>query len=114
MTTEQRLNALDMIIANHDKHLTVLTEIAQQQQASIAQNAARIAQNEARIAQNEARIAQNEAMLKRHDGMLERHEEAMKRLEEMLLEIRREAAMTKRLWTRLAQRYGWLEDEDLA
>ena len=86
MTTERRLDALETIVANHEKHLTVLTEIAERQQASIEQNM--------------ERIEQNEEMLKRH--------------EEMLLEIRREAAMTKRLWTRLAQRYGWLEDEDLA
>ena len=72
MTTERRLDALEIIVANHEKHLAVLTEIAERQQV---------------------RIEQNEAML---------------------LEIRREAAMTKRLWTRLAQRYGWLEDEDLA
>lgn len=86
MTTERRLDALETIVANHEKHLTVLTEIAERQQASIEQNKEQIEQNKERIEQNEA----------------------------MLLEIRRETAMTKRLWTRLAQRYGWLEDEDLA
>jgi hypothetical protein len=33
--------------------------------------------------------------------------------QEVLEEIRRDAKQTQRLWVRLAQRYGWLEEDDL-
>jgi hypothetical protein len=44
--------------------------------------------------------------------LLERHEAMFERQEAMLEEIRRDSKQTQRLWVRLAQRYGWIEDED--
>ncbi len=51
----------------------------------IEQNKVRIEQNKERIEQNKERIEQNE----------------------------RHLAALQRLWVRLAQKHGWLEDEDL-
>jgi hypothetical protein len=31
----------------------------------------------------------------------------------LIEEVRREGAMTRRLWVRLCRKYGWLDDEDL-
>ena len=50
-------------------------------------------------------------MLERHQEMLERHQE-MERHQELLAEVRRDAQQTQRLWVRLAQRYGWLDEND--
>ena len=51
---------------------------------------------------------------------LERHEELFRhivsmsqRQEEQLAEVREDTKMTRRLWVRLATKYGWLDDEDL-
>ena len=42
----------------------------------------------------------------------ERQQDMLERQETMLEEVRREAAQTRRLWGRLAQRYGWLDEDD--
>ena len=34
------------------------------------------------------------------------------RQQSLLEEVKRDAAMTQRLWVRLAKRYGWLEEGD--
>lgn len=54
-----------------------------------------------------------------HDAMLsllisigERQLEMLEGQREMLDEVRGDSKQTQRLWTRLAQRYGWLEDDD--
>lgn len=54
-----------------------------------------------------------------HDVMLnllisigERQQETLERQEAMLEEIHRDARQTQRLWVRLAQRYGWLDDDE--
>ncbi len=44
--------------------------------------------------------------------LLEKHSELIKRNSELLAEVRRDAQKTQRLWVRLAQRHGWIEDED--
>ena len=33
--------------------------------------------------------------------------------QELLDEVRQDAKMTRRLWVRLAAKYGWLDDDDL-
>jgi hypothetical protein len=48
-----------------------------------------------------------EAITRLLTTLLENHHE---RLEE----LRRQTAGMQRLWVRLAQRYGWLEDDDLS
>lgn len=70
----------------------------------------------------------------RHQEMLERHQELFGRIasisqrqqrqlddivgiierqQEQLAEVREDAKMTRRLWVRLATKYGWLDDEDV-
>ena len=35
------------------------------------------------------------------------------RVTELLEETRQDSQMTRRLWVRLSQKYGWLDDDDL-
>ncbi len=80
---------------------------------------------EASAQRHEQTIARLDAILENHDQLLERllaNQEALQasseRLEfnqeailNLLEELTRDAATTRRLWLRLAQRYGWLDDE---
>ena len=45
--------------------------------------------------------------------LLENQQAILERQQQLLEEIRRDASQTQRLWVRLAQKYGWLEDDDL-
>ena len=77
-------------------------------------------------------IARSDAMIENHDQLLERLvanqeflQENLKTLQasqerieanheaivRLLEEVTRDAANTRRLWLRLAQRYGWIDDE---
>ena len=74
---------------------------------------------EERVAQLEDTSRTHEMMLnllisigERQQETLERHQELLERQQEMLAEIRRDARQTQRLWVRLAQRYGWLDEND--
>lgn len=67
----------------------------------------------------EERVAQLEGTSRTHEAMLnvlisigERQQEMLERQQEMLAEVRRDAQQTQRLWVRLAQRYGWLDEND--
>ena len=66
------------------------------------QTAARLAA----IAENNDRL--RERILATREGILATRE----RIANLLEEVTREAATTRRLWLRLAQRYGWLDDEE--
>ena len=52
-----------------------------------------------RIEQNKVRIEQNKERTEEHKERIEQNE--------------RHLAALQRLWVRLAQKHGWLEDEDL-
>ena len=74
---------------------------------------------EERVAQLEDTSRTHDVMLdmlisigERQQEMLERHQEMLERQQEMLAEVRRDAQQTQRLWVRLAQRYGWLDEND--
>ncbi len=45
-------------------------------------------------------------------SIAERQQASLEHLGDLLEEVRRDTAQTRRLWVRLAQRYGWLEDGD--
>ena len=67
----------------------------------------------------EERVAQLEDTSRTHEMMInllisigERQQEALERHQELLAEIHRDARQTQRLWVRLAQRYGWLDEND--
>lgn len=80
------------------------------------------------LVKHEERIQQNEALLVKVGDTLTRLEknqdsfgntvisvgETLSRLEEFQQEIHRDGQMTRRLWTRLALKHGWLDDDDVA
>ena len=71
----------------------------------------RLTSLEAAAERHEQTIARLVSIADNHDQLLDRllaNQEAIARL---LEEVIRDAATTRRLWLRLAQRYGWLDDE---
>ena len=78
----------------------------------------RVASVEDAAQRHEQTIAHLVSIAENHDQLLERllasqetlvsNQEAIVNL---LEELTRDAATTRRLWLRLAQRYGWLDDE---
>ena len=69
----------------------------------------------------EERLEALDTTSRTHDAMLnllisiaERQQESLERQESLLQEVRRDSQQTQRLWVRLAQKHGWLDDEDLA
>lgn len=67
----------------------------------------------------EERLAGVEVTVRTHDAMfnlslsiLERQISTLERQTALLEEVRRDAKQTRRLWVRLAQRYGWLDESD--
>ncbi len=78
----------------------------------------RVASLEDAAQRHEQTIARLVSIAENHDQLLERllasqetlvsNQEAIVNL---LEELTRDAATTRRLWLRLAQRYGWLDDE---
>ena len=80
---EQTLARLDSIIENHDQLLD-------------------------RLLVNQETLQANQKSLQANQETLQANQEAIASL---LEELTRDAATTRRLWLRLAQRYGWLDDE---
>ena len=78
----------------------------------------RVASLEDTAQRHEQTIARLDAIAENHDQLLERllaNQETLQANQEaiasLLEEVTRDAATTRRLWLRLAQRYGWLDDE---
>ena len=80
---EQTIARLDAIVENHDQLLERL------------------------LASQEALQANQETLQASHETLRSNQEAIVNLLEELT----RDAATTRRLWLRLAQRYGWLDDE---
>ena len=87
---EQTLARLDAMIENHDQFMDRILATQERLQASQE----RLEANQERLEANQERLEANQ---ERIVGVLE--------------ELTRDAATTRRLWLRLAQRYGWLDDE---
>ena len=85
----------------------------------------RLTSLEANAERHEQTLGRLDAIIENHDQLLDRllanqetlqaNQETMQANQEaivgLLEELTRDAATTRRLWLRLAQRYGWLEDE---
>lgn len=78
----------------------------------------RITSLEATAERHEQHIARLDSIIENHDQLLDRllvNQETLQANQEaivsLLEELTRDAATTRRLWLRLAQRYGWLDDE---
>ena len=61
----------------------------------------------------EERVRELEATTGNHQAMINLLVAIGERQQTLLEEIQRDSQQTHRLWVRLAQRYGWLEDDDL-
>ena len=85
----------------------------------------RVTSLEATAKRHEQTLARLDSIIENHDQLLERllaNQEALQANQKtlqanqeafanLLEELVRDAATTRRLWLRLAQRYGWLDDE---
>ena len=85
----------------------------------------RVADLETAAARHEQTMARLALIAENHDQILDRlqaNQETLQANQEtlqanqvaivsLLEELTRDAAITRRLWLRLAQRYGWLDDE---
>jgi uncharacterized coiled-coil protein SlyX len=80
---EQTIARLDSIIENHGQLLD-------------------------RLVANQEYLQSNLESLKRNQEGMQANQEAIVGL---LEELTRDAATTRRLWLRLAQRYGWIDDD---
>ena len=80
---EERLASLETVVAGHEQTMARLATIAQDHDQLL----------ERLVANQETLQANLEAIVS------------------LLEEVARDAAITRRLWLRLAQRYGWIDDE---
>ena len=78
----------------------------------------RLTSLEANAERHEQTLGRLDAIIENHDQLLDRllaNQETLQANQEaivgLLEELTRDAATTRRLWLRLAQRYGWLDDE---
>ena len=78
----------------------------------------RVASLEAAAERHEQTLARLVSIAENQDQLLDRllaNQETLQANQEaivsLLEELTRDAATTRRLWLRLAQRYGWLDDE---
>ena len=83
---EERVRELEATAGNHQAMINLLVAIGERQQTLLEEIQTEV--KEIRALQ----VNQNE----------------------LLEEVRRDSQQTQRLWVRLAQRYGWLEDDDLS
>ena len=79
---------------------------------------ARLASVESAAERHEQTLARLASIAEDHDQLLDRlvaNQETLQANQEaivsLLEELTRDAATTRRLWLRLAQRYGWMDDE---
>ena len=118
-TIEERVAQLEGTSRTHEMMLNVLISIGERQQELLdRQQETQERQQETQERQQETLDRQQEtldrhqALLDRQQALLERQQETLDRQEELLAEVRRDAQQTQRLWVRLAQRYGWLDEND--
>ena len=95
---EERVAQLEGTSRTHEAMLNVLISIGERQQEMLER-------------QQETQDRQQETQ-DRHQALLDRHQALLERQQELLAEVRRDAQQTQRLWVRLAQRYGWLDESD--
>ncbi len=69
---------------------------------------------EPRVELLEEAVLRLTAIAEDHTTMLTNQTTILTNQQELLEELRRDVRHTQRLWTRLAQKNGWLDDDDLA
>ena len=112
MTTEQRLTNLETEVSGIKECLEALVA-----------NAVVHTQLHERVEQQIVRLdevlARQVDLLRLVGGYMERQQESQDKQDkqlaimvELLEEVRRDSAHTQKIWVRLAQHYGWMEDTD--
>ena len=71
----------------------------------------RLANAEHSLQHHDAAIALLTELMERSTGRIEMLEGIAERQQALLRQVQRDFAVTRRLWTRLALRYGWLEED---
>ena len=99
MTTQERIEALEQTSRTHDAMLNLLISIGERQQDTADEH--------------KGMLERQQGLAERQQAMLERQDVMVERQQALLEEVRRDSAQTQRLWVRLAERHGWLEDDDL-
>ena len=104
-TIEERVAQLEGTSRTHEAMLNLLISIGERQQELLDRY------QETQERQQALQERQQETQ-ERQQETQERQQETLDRQEELLAEVRRDAQQTQRLWVRLAQRYGWLDEND--
>jgi len=94
---EERLAFLETAAERHEQTIARLATIAEDHDQLLD-----------RLVANQESLQANLETLQANQNTLQANQEAIVSL---LEELTRDAAATRRLWLRLAQRYGWMEDE---
>lgn len=94
---EERITSLETSAERHEQTLERLTTIAEHHDQLME----RLVANQEYLQENLKTLQANQ------EKMQDNHEAIVSILEELA----RDAANTRRLWLRLAQRYGWIDDE---
>ena len=94
---EERLTSLEAAAERHEQTIARLVSIADNHDQLLD-----------RLLANQETLQANLETLQANLETLHANQEAIVSL---LEELTRDAAITRRLWLRLAQRYGWLDDE---
>ena len=108
---EERVDSLEAAAQRHEQTTARLVTIAENHdqllERLLASQQALQANQETLQANQETLQASQENLQARQDDLKSNQEAIVNLLEELT----RDAATTRRLWLRLAQRYGWLDDE---
>ena len=101
---EERLAFLETAAERHEQTIARLASIAEDNDQILD-----------RLVANQEMLQANQETLQANQESLKVNQEAMqanlKAIVSLLEEVTRDAATTRRLWLRLAQRYGWMDDE---
>ena len=122
---EERLSVMETVTAGHEQMLNRLITIQEHQDQTLDNLAGtaerllamteRLETNQATLQSNQERLETNQLTLQSNQERQEANQERLAANQETLIqilaEVRRDTAATQRLWTRLAQRYNWLDDE---
>ena len=97
-TIEERVAQLEGTSRTHEAMLNVLISIGERQQETLDRH--------------QEMLERHQETQGRQQALQERQQETLDRQQELLAEVRRDVQQTQRLWVRLAQRYGWLDEND--
>ena len=111
-TIEERVAQLEGTSRTHEAMLNVLISIGERQQETLERQQETLERQQEMLERHQETQGRQQGLLDRHQALLERHQETLERQQELLAEVRRDAQQTQRLWVRLAQRYGWLDEND--